>query len=94
MLREKVLLEGFVIGVMLLTPTLGASQEVTCQPLSDDAATKFVTEPGQILVGGSAVQCRTGETTIQIRFRIIDHTARYDCEIRAKGEKPYCWRLS
>ena len=94
MLPERVLLGGFVIGLMLLTPTLGASQEVRCEPLSDDEAAKFITDPGQILVKGSAVQCKAGETTIQIRFRVIDHTARYDYEIRAKGEKPYCWRLS
>jgi hypothetical protein len=31
---------------------------------------------------------------IQIRFQIVEYTARYDCEIRVKGEKPYCWRLS
>lgn len=94
MLQEKVLVKIFILGVMLLTPTLGAGQEVVCQPLSDDEAAKFVTDPGQTLVRGSAVQCKTGATTIQVRFRIIDHTARYDCEIRATGEKAYCWRLS
>lgn len=94
MLPQKVLLTGLIVGVMLLAATVGASQEVACQPLSDDEATKFITDPGQILVKGSAVQCKAGETMIQTRFRIIDHTARYDCEIRAKGEKPYCWRLS
>jgi hypothetical protein len=45
-------------------------------------------------VRGSGEECKAGETLIQIRFRIIDHTARYDCEIRTTGEKPYCWRLS
>ena len=94
MLAKNVLLKGLVVGLVLLAPARAASQEVKCQPVSDDEAVKFVTERGQVLVKGSGVECKAGETLIQIRFRIFDHTARYDCEIRAKGEKPYCWRLS
>ena len=94
MLEEKVLLKGLIIGLVLLTPTLAATQAVGCQPLSDDETKKLITEPSQVLVMGSGVQCKAGETMIQTRFQVIDHTARYDCEIRAKGEKPYCWRLS
>ena len=94
MLLKNGLLEVLVIGLVLLAPIRAACQEVKCQPLSDEEAMKFVTERGQLLVRGSGMECKAGETMILIRFRIIDHTARYDCEIRAKGEKPYCWRLS
>ena len=87
-------LRSFVVALTLLAPTHVAGQEVTCQPLSDQEALKFVTERGQLLVRGSGEECKAGEALIQIRFRIADHTARYDCEIRVKGEKPYCWRLS
>ena len=73
---------------------LGAPAETKPQPLSDDEAVKFITERGQKLVKGSAVECKVGETLILIRFQIVEYTARYDCEVRAKGEKPYCWRLS
>ena len=83
-----------VIALALLAPTVAAAQEVVCQPLSDEEAVKFVAERGQLLVRGSGMECKAGETLILIRYRMIDHTARYDCEIRAKGEKPYCWRLS
>ncbi len=86
-------LKSLVLSLSLLAPTLVVAQEVTCQPLSDEEALKFVTERGQVLVKGSGMECKAGDTLIQIRFRIIDHTARYDCEIRMKGEKPYCWRL-
>jgi hypothetical protein len=94
MLEEKVLLKGLIIGLVLLTPTLAATQAVGCQPLSDDETKKLITEPSQVLVMGSGVQCKAGETMIQTRFQVIDHTARYDSETRAKGEKPYCSRLS
>lgn len=94
MLEKKVFLKSLVIGLVLLTPTLAATQELTCQPLSDDETKKLITNPSQVLVKGSGVQCKAGETMIQTRFQIIDHTARYDCEIRAQGAKPYCWRLS
>ena len=87
-------LNSFVVALTLLAPTVAAAQEVTCRVLSDEEALKFVIERGQRLVRGSGEECKAGDTLIQIRFRIIDHTARYDCEIRAKGEKPYCWRLS
>jgi hypothetical protein len=87
-------LKRFVVALTLLAPTVVAAQEVTCRALSDEEALKFVAERGQLLVRGSGEECKAGETLIQIRFRIIDHTARYDCEIRVKGEKPYCWRLS
>jgi hypothetical protein len=87
-------LKSFVVALTLLTPTHVAGQEVTCRALSDEETLKFVTERGQLLVRGSGEECKAGETLIQIRFRIIDHAARYDCEIRTKGEKPYCWRLS
>ena len=87
-------LRGFVVALTLLAPTVVGAQEVTCRALSDEEALKFLTERGQLLVRGSGEECKAGETLIQIRFRIIDHTARYDCEIRTKGEKPYCWRLS
>jgi hypothetical protein len=87
-------LMSLVLALSLLAPTPVAAQEVTCRSLSDEEALKFVTERGQLLVRGSGMECKAGDALIQIRFRIIDHTARYDCEIRAKGEKPYCWRLS
>jgi len=87
-------LKSFVVALTLVASTHVAGQEVTCRALSDEDALKFVTERGQLLVKGSGEECKAGETLIQIRFRIIDHTARYDCEIRAKGQKPYCWRLS
>jgi hypothetical protein len=87
-------LKSLVVALTLLAPTNVAGQEVTCRTLSDEEALKFVTERGQLLVRGSGEECKAGDTLIQIRFRIIDHTARYDCEIRVKGEKPYCWRLS
>ena len=87
-------LKSFVVALPLLAPTVVAAQEVVCRPLSDEEALKFVTERGQLVVRGSGMECKAGETLILIRYRIIDHTARYDCEIRTKGEKPYCWRLS
>ena len=87
-------LKSFFVALTLLAPTVVTAQEVTCRALSDEETLKFVTERGQLLVRGSGEECKAGETLIQIRFRIIDHTARYDCEIRTKGEKPYCWRLS
>jgi len=87
-------LKSFVVALTLLAPTVVAAQEVTCRALSDEEALKFVTERGQLLVRGSGEECKAGETLVQIRFRIANHTARYDCEIRVKGEKPYCWRLS
>ena len=94
MIRKDKLFGLLVVGFVLLVPRGVASQEVKCEPLSDEEALKFVTEGGQLLVKGSGIECKVGETSIEIRYRIIDHTARYDCEIRAKGEKPYCWRLS
>lgn len=92
-MRKAGALLGLAIGFGLLTPTVAAAQEVTCRPLDDGETKKFI-EPGQRLVTGSGVECKVGETLIQTRYQIIDHTARYDCEIRVKGEKPYCWRLS
>lgn len=94
MLRETGLLESLVVALVLLASTRAVGQGVECQPLSDDEALKFVTERGQVLIKGSGVECKAGETFVLLRFRIIDHTARYDCEVRARGEKPYCWRLS
>ena len=94
MLRKTGLLESLVVALTLLVPTHVGGQEVVCRALPDEEALRFVTERGLLLVKGSGEECKAGETLIQIRFRIIDHTARYDCEIRTKGEKPYCWRLS
>ena len=87
-------LKSCLVALTVFTPTHLAAQEVACRPLSDDESVKFVTERGQLLVRGSGIECKASETLILIRYRIIDHTARYDCEIRTKGEKPYCWRLS
>jgi hypothetical protein len=67
--------------------------EVTCSPLSDDAARRFITEPDEHLVKGSGVECKAGDMMIQTRFQITDFSATYDCEIRVKGAKPYCFRL-
>ena len=67
---------------------------MTCRALSDEETLKFVTERGQLLVKGSGIECKAGETLILIRYRIIDHTAHYDCKVRTRGEKPYCWRIS
>ena len=67
--------------------------EVTCNPLSDDAARRFVTEPGEHLVKSSGVECKAGDMMIQTQFQITDFSATYDCEIRVKGAKPYCFRL-
>ena len=93
MLKMRVL-RYLMAGLPLLVPGVAAAQEVTCQSLSDDEAKKFVTEPGQVLVSRSGLTCKTGETVVQIRFQIIEYTARYDCEIRVMGEKAFCWRLS
>jgi hypothetical protein len=94
MIRRNRLLELLVAGIVLLAPTRAASQEVKCEPLSDEEALKFITERGQLLVRGSGIECKAGGTLILIRYRIIDYTARYDCEVHAQGDKPYCWRLS
>ena len=94
MIEKNALLKGLVVGLTLVAPTLVAPQQVTCQPLSDEEALKFLTDRGQILVKGSGMECKAGDTLIQIRFQIVEYTARYDCEIRVKGEKPYCWRIS
>jgi hypothetical protein len=67
--------------------------EVTCNPLSDDVAQRFITEPGEHLVRSSGVECKAGDMMIQTRFQITDFSATYDCEIRVKGAKPYCFRL-
>jgi hypothetical protein len=71
----------------------GTTVEVTCNPLSDDAAQRFITVPGEHLVKGSGVECKAGDMMIQTRFQITDFSATYDCEIRIKGAKPYCFRL-
>ena len=94
MLRKRLFLKGLIVSLMLFGPALAQGQVVTCQPLADDEALKFITERGQLLAKGSAVECKAGETLILTRFQIVEYTARYDCEIRVKGEKPYCWRLS
>lgn len=95
MLRKQLLLNGLmIVALMLFGSSLAQGQAVTCQPLSDNEALKFITERGQLFVKGSAVECKAGEALILIRYQIVEYTARYDCEIRVKGEKPYCWRLS
>ena len=71
----------------------GTTAEVTCRPLSDDAARRFIAEPAEQLVKGSGVECKAGDMMIQTRFQITDYSATYDCEIRVKGAKPYCFRL-
>jgi hypothetical protein len=87
-------LQALAIGLALLAPTVAAAQEVVCRPLADTEVRKLIIEPGEVLVKDSGVECRAGETLIQTRYQIMDYTSRYDCEIRVKGEKPYCWRLS
>src|ERR1700694_973877 len=89
MFKTALVLQGLAISVALLASTAGTAQEVACRPLSDDEALKFISEPRQLLVKGSAVECKVGETLVLTRFQIIEYTARYDCEIRVKGEKPY-----
>jgi hypothetical protein len=57
--------------------------EVTCNPLSDDAAQRFITEPGEHLVKGSGVECKAGDMMIPTRFQ-IRLQCNPDCEIRVK----------
>jgi hypothetical protein len=94
MFKTAPALHGLAISVALLASTAGTAQEVACRPLSDDEALKFISEPRQLLVKGSAVECKVGQMLILIRFQIVEYTARYDCEIRVKGEKPHCFRAS
>ena len=84
MLRKKMLLNGLLLAFTVLAPALTEGQAVTCQPLADDEALKVITERGQLLVKGSAVECKTGEALILIRYQVVEYTARYDCEIRVR----------
>jgi hypothetical protein len=76
------LFAGALVSVALTTTALAQGQsattaEVTCSPLSDDGARKFITEPGEHLVKGSGVECKAGDMLIQTRFQITDYSATF-----------------
>ena len=86
------MLKTLMVGLMLAIPTVATAQTAVCRALSDAEAQRTTPEADESLVRDSTIECKVGETTVQTRFRVIDKRgATYDCEIRAKGERRYCW---